>query len=198
MLALIEGLEAGAKKEELCLVDISGVSETEQEAPAPGYGRMLAIVDGIEARPQKVMTARQQAAKQEERRAVEVAASGQPSKRGNIKKEMQGIVGGMQEMTPKFTELKMKTADIEDLVLPNLPISDQIQELEQIVAALREKSFDREQIKVARQELEGLKRYVEELDAEMAKEKKTLNELDRSLWNMREHRLREALALIKR
>ncbi len=202
MLTVIEGLEAGAKRGELCLVDISKVAGSGQQAAAPGYGKMLDMAEEVEAKPQKGAAARQQSAKQaverESRTAAEGIAEAQQPKRESIKAEMQGIVSGLHEAKPKFNELKIKRVNTNDLVLPGLPISDQIRELEQIVAALRENALDKEQAKIARLELEGLQQVVNDLEDELAREKRSLSELDRSLWDMRRQRLTEALSLIKR
>jgi hypothetical protein len=201
MLTVIEGLEAGAKRGELCLIDISKVAGSEKQAAAPGYGKMLDMAEGVEAKPQKGTAARQQSAKQaverENRTAAEGIAEVQQPKRESIKAEMQGIVSGLHEAKPKFNELKIKRMNTKGLVLPGLPISDQIRELEQIVAALKENALDKEQAKVARLELEGLQQVVKDLEDELAKEKKSLGELDRSLWDMRRQRLEEALSLLK-
>ena len=98
---------------------------------------------------------------------------------------------------PKFGELKIKRLDTKKLVLPNLPISDQIRELEQIMAALKENALDGDQMKVARLELAGLKQHVKDMEEELAREKKSLSALDRSLWDMREQRLDEAVSLMR-
>jgi hypothetical protein len=201
MLTLIERLEAGTKKEELCLVNISGVSESGEQAAPEGYGKLLEIVEAVESKPQKISNAKQQIARQaqekEDRKAAENVGAWQPSSRKDIKEEMGGIANGMPEAKPKFDEMKIKKM-AEDLVLPNLPISDQMQELEQIVSALKEKAFNKEQVKVARTEIEGLQRYVNELGKELKREKKDLSALDKSLWDMRERRLKEAMSLIKK
>ena len=200
MLTEIERLEAVAKREALCLVDISGVMAGGQEGATAGYGTMLSIVEGVESRPQRG-AAKQQAARQaqekEPRRTAGNVGAGQPM-REEIKEKMKGIVSGLPEAKTKFGEMRIKRINTKDLVLPNLPISDQIQELEQIVAALNENALNKDQKKVARLEVEGLQQYVQELEEELARENKALSAIDRSLWDMRAQRLNEALALFKK
>ena len=66
-----------------------------------------------------------------------------------------------------------------------------------IITALKEDAFDDEQMKVVRRELGGLKDYVIELERELKKTNKSLDQLDQSLWEIRDQRLGEALALLR-
>ena len=201
MLAEIGELEASAKKEALCFVDISGVQGGEAQEAAAGYGKMLEVVEEVESKQQKGSAGRQQAQRQAaqekvERRTAEADAE-QASRHESIREEVEGIASRMPAPKPKFGELKIKRLDTKKLVLPNLPISDQIRELEQIMAALKENALDGDQMKVARLELAGLKQHVKDMEEELAREKKSLSALDRSLWDMREQRLDEAVSLMR-
>jgi len=203
MLTLIEGLEAGVKREELCMIDLSKVTEGGQQGAAPAYDNMLDIAEEVESKPQRGPSARQQIAKQVNVKVTNAfegrgIGAAQPSKRESIKAEMRGIVSGLQDAKPAFAELRIKKIDTSELMLPNLPISDQIKELERIVSVLKENGLDSEQTKIARLELEGLQQCVKDLKDGMAQGDNILSELDRSLWDMREQRLDEALSLIEK
>jgi hypothetical protein len=201
MVKVIEGLEKGAKAKELSYIDISGMLGNKAGAGAAEYGKMLEVVEGMESK-QKGGAERQQAAKQAQQaqglEANKLKQGGAPSA-GNerVKEEMQKMIGGLPEIRPKFGEFKIRRTNAGDLVLPNLPISDQIQELERIIAVLKENVLNKEQRATIGTELEGLDRYVRKLKKESAKEKKGRSKSDQSLWEMRDQRLREAGSLFR-
>jgi hypothetical protein len=111
--------------------------------------------------------------------------------------ELKKIIAELPKTTPKFNPVKIKPISSNGIVLPSLQTSDQLHELEHIISALKESSFDKEQIGIVKLELGGLDRHVRELKKELLKEKKSLNPLDQSLCDMRDQRLNEALALLK-
>jgi len=162
---------------------------------------MLELLEGIEAkqrgveRPQRAA----QAAREEARKTAETAGPGPGTAavEGRMKEEMHTIIGGLSPTKPNFKEIKMKRPNAPKTVLPNLQISDQIQELERIITALRENVLDKEQMKIVKLELAGLKDYINKLRKEIEKEGKSLNELDQSLWAIRDQRLEEAIILSK-
>ena len=95
MLAEIGELEASAKKEALCFVDISGVQGGEAQEAAAGYGKMLEVVEEVESKQQKGSAGRQQAQRQAaqekvERRTAEADAE-QASRHESIREEVEGI-----------------------------------------------------------------------------------------------------------
>jgi hypothetical protein len=200
MLKAIDALEAGAKRGELGYIDIAGIGGAGGTA-AESYREMLGTVEEIDAK-QKGFSAIKQAARQtheqEERKVAEGAkATEQQARRKRAEEaEVKAVAGGMPEAKPRFGALRIKIESDKGLVLPGLQISDQVHELERIVSALRENALNEGQIKIARMEVEGLKRHVLALENELEREGKILGQLDQSLWGMRNQRLDEALALL--
>ena len=203
MLKEMEELEGSAKAEELGFVDISRMFGGKVQAAAPGYRKMLELLEGIESKQKAAERERPQAARQEQAAHAEAGSktaevgAGTAANAQRVKEEMHTIIGGLSAPKPKFGELRIKRPNALESVLPNLQISDQIQELERIIAALKKNAFDREQMKIVRTELNDLKDYVGALKKRLRKEGKGLNELDQSLWDIRDSRLGEAISLSK-
>jgi hypothetical protein len=217
MLKIIAAMEAGAKKEELGYIEISGISGAEGTV-AESYREMLDTVEDIEAKQKGYQVIKPQVVKQaheqEERKVVEVpraaekpvekpvdvekarAAEKLAKRERAEKEEVKAVASSMPVAKPRFGALKIKAVSDKGLVLPGLQISDQIHELERIVAALKENAFDQEQIKITRMETEGLEREVLELKKELRREGKKLSPLEQSLWDMRDLRLDEVSALL--
>ena len=81
--------------------------------------------------------------------------------------------------------------ETEEMVLPTLPISDQIPELEKIAEGLDTNSFDQEQLGIIKSELSALKRLAS------AENPAGENGLERSMRMLRDSRMNYVLALLK-
>lgn len=200
MVKVIDVLEAGARKGELGYIDMSGVIGGAKTITAESYREILDTVEELEAK-QKGVSGIKQAAKQvhepeEHRAAAEGARAERPAKRERMEEEIKAVAGRMPEAKPRFGELRIKMESAKGLVLPSLQISDQIHELERIIAALKENALDEGQIRIARMEVSGLNKHVLGLKKELKREGKGLDQLGHSLWDMRDQRLGEAAALL--
>lgn len=107
----------------------------------------------------------------------------------------------MKEATARIPSKQMIKASIKhinmkDLVLPSVSMSDQISELERIIEGLKENVFDEEHLDIVIQEIYGLSQYVEKTDKDLKKKHVELSQLERSLWQIRDQRLKEATAIL--
>jgi hypothetical protein len=215
MLKVIDALEASAKKAELVYIDMSEVKEGTEGVATESYREMLKTVEDIESRQKGSQvfkqTVKQAPQAQEVQKPVEAvkkpvevakkpmwaARTVQPAKREREEREeIRAVAGKMPEAKPRFKGIRIKPASDKNLVLPGLQISDQVHELERIVSALKEHLLDDDQIKVARMEIEGLKRNVMDLKRELQRDNMSLSQLEQTLWDMRDQRLGEAEELL--
>jgi hypothetical protein len=114
--------------------------------------------------------------------------------------ELSSIVGRLQQpkQAPLFPEIKLKKkVNMKELVLPNLSIADQISELERIIEGLRENVFDLEQTGIVIQEIYGTEQMVIEERKKLKGKPPSENELEKSLYDIRDQRLTEAATLLQ-
>ncbi len=114
--------------------------------------------------------------------------------------ELSSIVGRLQQpkQAPLFPEIKLKKKlNMKELVLPNLSIADQISELERIIEGLRENVFDLEQTGIVMQEIYGTEQMVIEERKKLKGKPPSENELEKSLYDIRDQRLTEAAILLQ-
>lgn len=91
----------------------------------------------------------------------------------------------------------IKRINMKDLVLPSVSMADQISELERIIEGLKENVFDEEHLDIVIQEVYGLSQYVEKTDKDLKKKHVELSQLERSLWQIRDQRLKEATSVLE-
>jgi len=72
-------------------------------------------------------------------------------------REIGGIVGGAGKELEGMIQESIAKAKAKKLILPNLSVQDQIHELEGISDGIDQKVFDSEQLKIIRQEIDGIK-----------------------------------------
>ncbi|MCL5092521.1 MAG: hypothetical protein M1364_02570 [Candidatus Marsarchaeota archaeon] len=133
----------------------------------------------------------------------------QPSAQSEVPLQQQFVqpntkieaVQEMKEATAKIPSKQMikasvKRINMKDLVLPSISMSDQISELERIIEGLKESVFDEEHLDIVIQEVYGLSQYVEKADKDLKKRHIELSQLERSLWQIRDQRLKEATAIL--
>ncbi|MGC8571783.1 MAG: hypothetical protein ACP5RI_02765 [Candidatus Micrarchaeia archaeon] len=122
----------------------------------------------------------------------------------NVSKEMGGILNKFASFTKEMNKNKQEKKimkikiNIKDLVLPNLPVSDQISELERIIEGLNEHVFDSEHLEIVAEEVYGLEQYINIMKKAEKGKKKQLSDLERSLEELRDQRLSDAVALLSK
>ena len=177
-------------------IDVSGLFSSGQPQKVK-YDDLLAKIEGVESR--RAIFGAQKSAQQP-----------QPEMRGGkspfeeqVEKAVTPAAGGPQAdlqvpQTPAALKgIKVKKVSLKDLVLPNLSLPDQVSELERIIESVREGVLDREHIDVVKQEVYGLYYFIELQRKQVAKEKKKLNTLEQSMWNLRDQRLIDAISALK-
>jgi hypothetical protein len=98
------------------------------------------------------------------------------------------------ELRISLTLLPLKTVGVKkQLVLVNLPINEQITELEQIIFGLINAEFNEEELKIIKREVEGLNIEVQKERIDVTK----LSENERALIEARNTALERALRLLK-
>lgn len=91
----------------------------------------------------------------------------------------------------KAEKMQTYTMPPKDLVLPTLSVTDQVMELDKIIASLKGGSLDADQMKIVKDEVRGLSGYLAS-----AKVKESEGSLNGDLARMRRLRIDEALNLI--
>ena len=72
-------------------------------------------------------------------------------------REIGGIVGGAGKELGGMIQESITKAKMKKLILPNLSVQDQIHELEGIRDGIDQKVFDQEQLRIIRQEIDGVR-----------------------------------------
>ena len=127
----------------------------------------------------------------------------QPKPSVNAKKEFGHILNKFTSFTEHMNENKQQRKivkvkiNIKDLVLPSLSISDQISELERIIEGLNEHVFDNEHIEIVAEEVYGLQQYIN-IGKKAKGKKQQVPELERSLEELRDQRLTDAVSLLSK
>jgi len=116
----------------------------------------------------------------------------------DIKKNALKLLGLVakksSELKISLTLLPLKTVGVKkQLVLVNLPINEQITELEQIIFGLINAEFNEEELKIIKKEVEGLSVEVQKEKIDITK----LSENERTLIETRNSALERALKLLK-
>jgi len=116
----------------------------------------------------------------------------------DIKKNALKLLGFVakksSELKISLTLLPLKTVGVKkQLVLINLPINEQITELEQIIFGLINAEFNEEELKIIKKEVEGLSVEVQKEKVDITK----LSENERTLIETRNSALERALKLLK-
>ncbi|MEM0148520.1 MAG: hypothetical protein QXY10_02900 [Candidatus Micrarchaeaceae archaeon] len=111
------------------------------------------------------------------------------------KKELKEIT---QKIEMKKHFFNFRNTKLEDLVLPNLSITDQISELERIIEGLKENVFDNEHLEIIKEEIYGLADEINRNMKKMKKEKVAVSEYDQAALELRNQRLNDAITLIEK
>ena len=219
----VEEIEKESPKVDVILVDLSTLVEKTEARKAPQYRELIEFIDKIEGKQKFVMGEEKEAKiratatvpevqptvmqQQQEKVAVEkpvekivpqitpiATPAAKMVQKESVKNEIGAFASTLTSIVPKF-KFRLRRINTKELVLPNLSIADQIAELERIIEGLKENSFDQEHLDIIIEEVNGTEQAVQEMKNEMRKRKKVLASLDQALWNLRDERIKEALAL---
>ncbi|MGC8669557.1 MAG: hypothetical protein ACP5TL_00160 [Candidatus Micrarchaeia archaeon] len=225
MLDVIKDIENGVKVPDVSYVDISPILNS-TSAPSTPYQSLLQIINSIESKgkgeylirekqkpPHLITSGLEQISYSQQKvgaaQTVEVPVqnvnppenvpAAQPQavqpqiENKKAKLELGSLIKklGAAARKPSY---KIKRVNISELVLPNLTLADQIAELERIIEGLKENVFDSEHIIIVEEELYGL----DQMLSDLRKQNKLVpkSELEKSLFDLRDQRLSEALSLL--
>lgn len=211
-------VESSARIQAQGTINISEIAAENVSLQRAGYGQLLATIDRTlsEAAPQRRPTregARQAAAAQMQQvqvpeeaaqaTAVQVPQVAAPAYgaahaelKEKAKRELTAVTGELAPAAPATEEARI-SVNLKELVLPNLPIAEQVPELEKIIEGIRSNIFDADQTATLKEELTGLRIEIADEKAEMQRGRKQLTDSEKELWAVREQRLTEAAALVK-
>ena len=185
-----------------------------QPAPAKPAARVVPPQVAVQAAPQK--PAPQQLQPSVQRTKVEAkkelegfakslqgassSAAAQATQKAETaaKGTVSGIAGGFGHIAESIGEIKLKRINTKDLVLPNLSLSDQVEELQRIIDGLRSGMFNEDELGVVVQEVYGLRQQVDDEKKELRKRKSEQSQDEFTLWTLRDQRLADAISLIEK
>ncbi|MEM0149620.1 MAG: hypothetical protein QXW10_01850 [Candidatus Micrarchaeaceae archaeon] len=226
MLNVIGNIEKNAAKVEASTIDITPIMNSSQaqnvsysellqklskveskeyekhiirEKPKPAHIITAGLEQAAYSQPQVYAPARQaegQAAARQVQPALRQQAVQPPSEAEarRAKIELGSIVKKLGSAA-KLPQFRVKHVNASELVLPNLTLADQIAELERIIEGLKEGVFDMEHMEIVKEEVYGLSEIVGEMKKKGAQPAKS--ELEKSLFDLRDQRLSDAVALLK-
>lgn len=218
MTQLIEDIEASAEKQPpgANIISLAGTFTGGSQDNARTYKELIEFIDGIEGgkRPMKETEAKPQTqphlvtAGVAQAKYAQVPVGGLPQvhpqkpekqkrQKEAVSRELSQIVGKLGAGVSQFGEIGRKRINIKDLVLPNLSLADEISELERIIEGLKQQIFDAEHMEIVAQEVYGLQQYVQDMKRGGKMSLESLSELERSLWDIRDQRINEAVTLIE-
>ncbi|MCL4403170.1 hypothetical protein M1310_00265 [Candidatus Marsarchaeota archaeon] len=176
-------------------IDVSGLFSSEQPQKAK-YDDLLTKIEGAESK-RAIFGAQKPGQQQQEVRGAKSPFEEQ------VEKAVSPEIGAPQAdlqvpSTPVALKgIKVKKVNLKDLVLPNLSLPDQVSELERIIESISEGVLDQEHLDIVKQEVYGLYYFIELQRKQVVKEKKKLNSLEQSMWNLRDQRLVDAISALK-
>ncbi len=126
----------------------------------------------------------------------ETAASAMVNVNTNV--QQQATSGEIQVNPAKGIKLKdlIKKINYDDLVLPSLPISDQISELNRINDGLRNNIFDHDHIIIVIQEVYGIKKLSDKEKSDLGSKMSKLGDAEKALLSARDDKITEGINLI--
>jgi len=226
MLSIIKDIEGSSPKSEVSFIDISQVVSS-SNTQSISYNELLKKIAGSEQKvyeehiakatqkPAHIVTSglaqsaysqpqlyapaprteEQKQVQQPEAITVEKPAA-QPAKKTESQKaklELGSIVKKLGSVkTPSFM---VKRVNVSGLVLPSLTLADQIAELERIIEGLKEGVFDKEHMEIVKEEVYGLNQIISDMKKKGMQPAKS--ELEKSLFDLRDQRLAEAMTFLK-
>ncbi|ASI13507.1 hypothetical protein Mia14_0171 [Candidatus Mancarchaeum acidiphilum] len=108
------------------------------------------------------------------------------------------VVSEAQANPAKGIKLKdlVKKINYDDLVLPSLPISDQISEINRINDGLRNNIFDHDHLIIVMQEIYGIKRISDKEKSDLGSKMSKLGDAEKALLSARDDKISEGINLI--
>ncbi len=198
LIGLIERLEEEAKGKEYPSIDLSQFFEIDNASKEnkPSYEDVIRMLEDSEKK-------RRKEGEMLQRVTQASAAVIQPKEYGQqleeqakkAKGELESIIS---EIKLEKIHLRLRKVKQSELILPNLSPTDQISELEKIIEGLKENVFDEEHLAIIKEEIYGLLDSVNKSKKKISKKEVVLTDFDRSVMELRDERLNDALALLEK
>jgi hypothetical protein len=193
LLKIVEALESSASVQAQGTINIGNVLAGNTGLRGAGYGQMLSLIDrtafeGLRKPKEEHEHIRQAAAPAYEGAQVEL--------KERARHELSVITGTLSKIEERGEEVQI-SMNLKNLVLPNLPMAEQVPELERVIEGMRGSIFNGEQIATLRKELRGLRAEIRREKVAMQKSKEVPTDYEKELWAVREQRLAEALETVK-
>jgi hypothetical protein len=135
-------------------IDLSSAFADEIEVKELKYADVSAIVEGVEPRKESAPEIKQQ---QPEVQAPVAIPKHETSKEmEGAAGVLKGMVGGAGNELEETVTKEVEKKKGEDLVMPSLSVQDQLADLEKIAEGIKERAFDKEQLKIISQEVAAL------------------------------------------
>jgi hypothetical protein len=163
-------------------IDLSSAFADEIEVKELKYSDVSAIVEGVEPRKDSVPEMRQQ---QPEVQAPVAVPKHETSKdMEGAAGVLKGITGGAGNELEETVTKEVEKKKGEELVMPSLSVQDQLADLEKIAEGIKEKAFDKEQLKIISQEVAAL-------SSEAGKGREGLGDEQLEIVMLRDHKVKE-------
>jgi len=199
-------IEKEAQRPPVGTVDISASFASNVKKGGITYQELLDKVGEVERhggvfQKQRVPAAKAQPMQQQVRgtevlqQPVKIAVK--ESAKSNAQKELSELTRALPVHAPVFGASGAKAGE-QNLVLPSLSIPDQIAELERILEGLTAGIFTADDISTVRAEVYGLAMQVNKEKKELEKSKKSVDPDSVALWVLRDQRISDLLARLKK
>ncbi len=197
-------LELEASERQLTTIGIGQTMDPKEEIQeVRSYQELVRLITAFEAKKASASKKSALAGEQQVVQAVQTAQKKMGVALPYIEKEAKSA---RDELAKIVGHIKMPKLELggetqkqrkEQLVLPNLTVSDQIGELEKIITGAGSNAFDDEHIGIIKKEVDGLKAMVAKERKLYAKGRLKMPDPASALWELRNSRLDEAAAALR-
>jgi hypothetical protein len=192
-------LELEAAERQLTMIGIWQTMDAKEEKQAVrSYPELVKLIESFEAKraAESKKTGRADQ-RQQVAQAVQTAQRRAGSALPYIEKEAKTARDELAKIVARIKIPKLELGNVavkqkSQLVLSNLTVSDQIRELEKIIAGISGSAFDDEHIKIIKKEMKGLKAMIANEKRLSAKGKLKMSDPESALWELRNRRFAEA------
>lgn len=184
LVSVIRGLEASSSSSASSTVDMSRLFEPAPQPSSSSYEELSKELSALSKRQQFPVQQPKSSGAAQLQVSVEKSAHHEPEMSRLAERVKGELAEALRSMRVEH-RYEPGARNESDLVLPNLPVADQVGELERIADGLREGAFSEDQLEIVREELRGLSRA--------AKGARQGDELSK----LRDSRLSDALQLLE-
>jgi len=182
MAELVDSAEASFKGAE-ATIDISEVFANRLAVKKVAYSEVGTVLERVRARPEAQPAPQPNV--QQPKPQVQVPKRETSKEMAGAAVSLRGIVAGVEKEFAESVARKIEKAEEAKLIMPKLSLQDQLSDLEKIREGLEENVFDKEQLKIIKEEINGMSRISSREDVSK------MSEDQRELVLMRNQRIKE-------